>query len=231
MSAGCHSGRTPTLGNHFRSPPSADSSLQLLPTDEVTERTLNGDRVVKRALRHHTARIPRAPHPVPRIQRTTDVPPDDAPEGTEAEVASVIHGHGCKFCAGSAVDQRDAARIMAASGFAPLTPYPGSLAPWPFRCAERGRESTPRFASVRALGTRGKFCATRGVNLTEARARFRSQQGTKAEDPWQFRRRTDPDARITIGENRPRLPEYCEGRPRVARSPLRLTRRLQIPVH
>lgn len=67
-------------------------------------------------------------------------------------------GSGCGYCSGRHVDPQDAVIVMREAGFEPLTPYPGSLSPWPCECVTCGKQSSPWFASVKSQGTRCAYC-------------------------------------------------------------------------
>jgi hypothetical protein len=78
---------------------------------------------------------------------------------------SVLHGSGCRYCAGTAaVDPDEAADEMRAAGFEPSGPYPGAGEPWRCRCQKCGKEVTPRLSSVRR-GFGCKYCV--GNALTD----------------------------------------------------------------
>lgn len=106
----------------------------------------------------------------------------------------VRRGRGaCGYCAGKLVDAGEAIEIMRDSGFKPLVTYPGSLDPWRSECLKCGRESTPRFASVKAQGTRCTYCQGARVDPTEA-AEFMRDAGLDplgpypgASTPWSCR--------------------------------------------
>jgi len=96
----------------------------------------------------------------------------------------VRQGRGaCGYCAGKLVDASEAIEIMRDSGFRPLVAYPGSLDPWRSECLKCGRESTPRFASVKAQGTRCAYCQGARVDPTEA-AEFMRGAGLDPLEPY-----------------------------------------------
>ncbi|MER5866678.1 hypothetical protein [Kitasatospora sp. NPDC002040] len=56
--------------------------------------------------------------------------------------ASVSQGSGCRYCGRHTVVPAEAAEFMLSRGLEPLTPYPGSILPWPCRCTECGTTTT-----------------------------------------------------------------------------------------
>jgi hypothetical protein len=55
---------------------------------------------------------------------------------------------GCRWCAGVAVDQDEAAEVMRSAGLEPLISYPGRHSPWPSKCRKCGRTVSPRYGAV-----------------------------------------------------------------------------------
>ena len=81
---------------------------------------------------------------------------------TSPTYSNVFKGTGCKFCAGRAVEPRDAVAGMKARGFKTLEPFPGATNPWRVRCLTCKREFTTYFHSLNT--NKGcKYCS--GVAL------------------------------------------------------------------
>ena len=78
----------------------------------------------------------------------------------------------CRFCAGQAVDPEQAADLMRAAGFEPLTPYERATAPWRCRCTRCGNEVSPSYNTVQQ-GGRCAFCVGNKVNPQQAAALMR----------------------------------------------------------
>lgn len=65
---------------------------------------------------------------------------------------------GCKYCSGRATDVSNVVALMREAGFEPLTPFVAANDPWLCRCLKCGRESLPRWATVRN-GHGCRWCA------------------------------------------------------------------------
>ncbi len=62
---------------------------------------------------------------------------------------SLKNRHGaCAYCAGKRVDPAVAFGKMVARGFIPSVEFPGSLQPWPGRCAKCNRRNAPTYSDV-----------------------------------------------------------------------------------
>ena len=79
----------------------------------------------------------------------------------------VLSGSGCKFCAGRAVDPKDAEEVMISLGYVPLEPYPGALIGWKCKCIVCGKTSHPQYGSAKSKKTGCRYCMTTGINLNE----------------------------------------------------------------
>jgi hypothetical protein len=80
-------------------------------------------------------------------------------------LSGVREGKGCMYCAQkNPSTPEEAIAAMRAGGFEPLTRYSGrSKEPWPSRCLECGRTSTPSLATTRK-GHGCRFCAPYGID-------------------------------------------------------------------
>lgn len=81
-------------------------------------------------------------------------------------LSGVREGKGCMYCSQmNPSTPEEAVAAMLAGGFEPLTSYSGrSKEPWPSRCHECRRISTPSLATTRK-GHRCRFCAPYGIDL------------------------------------------------------------------
>ena len=71
---------------------------------------------------------------------------------------SVMSGQGaCKFCAGRAVDENFAEKVMKESGFTVCEPFPGSVVGWKSICNKCNRKVSPTYGNVRQ-GAGCKYC-------------------------------------------------------------------------
>jgi hypothetical protein len=71
---------------------------------------------------------------------------------------------GCKYCAGNAIDERDAIAIMLASDLEPLEPYKKSHAKWKSKCLKCGKIVYPRLNGISAGQGGCVFCFPAGIN-------------------------------------------------------------------
>jgi len=76
---------------------------------------------------------------------------------------SVKIGHGCKYCAGRAVDPKDAVASMKERGFKTLEPFPGATNLWKVQCVSCKRKFAVKFHSLNR-GRGCKYCAGRAVD-------------------------------------------------------------------
>jgi recombinational DNA repair protein (RecF pathway) len=65
---------------------------------------------------------------------------------------------GCKYCAGKALTEGDAKKILEDRGFKPVEPYPGSQMPWRMLHLKCGMEVSPRLNSLRYASGGGDGC-------------------------------------------------------------------------
>jgi DNA-directed RNA polymerase subunit RPC12/RpoP len=107
--------------------------------------------------------------------------------------SGVRSGKGCRYCSGVAVVPAEAEVIMRKHDFEPLTPYPGSLTPWPCKCLKCGKKSKPSFAMVNSQGTRCRYCQRIAVDPKDAE-RIMREGGfiplipyPGADSPWRCR--------------------------------------------
>lgn len=75
-------------------------------------------------------------------------------------------GRSCRYCAGKAVNEQKAEKLMKNAGLTPLAPYPGALAPWPSKCGTCGNTTNPSYSTVR-MGGRCVFCYPGGVDYKQ----------------------------------------------------------------
>ena len=79
----------------------------------------------------------------------------------------------CGYCAGRSIDADEAVRVMRASNFEPLAPFPGSRKPWPVQCTVCGRAFSTLYSSV-ASGRGCRYCKHVMVDADEAADLMRS---------------------------------------------------------
>ncbi len=72
---------------------------------------------------------------------------------------------GCKYCAGNAVDPKDAVEVMKSAKLIPLEPYRSSKTPWKCKCVKCGNVVTPAYAGIVAGQGGCVFCYPAGINL------------------------------------------------------------------
>ena len=86
---------------------------------------------------------------------------------SNAYLASMLEGFGCKHCSGLVVNPLDAEKVMIKAKLKPLIPYPGSGVPWKSLCVKCKNEVNPRYSTVR-VGIGGcKYCATHGYDFAK----------------------------------------------------------------
>lgn len=90
--------------------------------------------------------------------------------------ASVQQGqNGCKYCAGAAVDVKDAEALFAKLGIKTLEPFPGGTKPWKSIHLKCGREIFPRYSALRAGHGPCAYCAGTFVDSVEAVELYRKR--------------------------------------------------------
>jgi hypothetical protein len=90
--------------------------------------------------------------------------------------ASVQQGqNGCKYCAGTAVDEKDAIALFVKLGIKTLEPFPGGTKPWKSIHIKCGREVSPTYSNLRAGHGPCRYCAGTFVDASEAINLYRSR--------------------------------------------------------
>jgi hypothetical protein len=90
--------------------------------------------------------------------------------------ASVQQGqNGCKYCAGAAVDEKDAISLFEKMGLKVLEPFPGATKPWRSKHLKCGREVSPRYSGLKAGQGPCRYCAGLYVDPIEAIELYRSR--------------------------------------------------------
>lgn len=85
-------------------------------------------------------------------------------KNTSPSLSSVIGGGGCKWCAGSIVEEKDAIALMLSKGYKPLVPYKSSHTRWKCQHLECGNIVYPQFANIQ-IGHGGcKKCRAFSIN-------------------------------------------------------------------
>jgi hypothetical protein len=96
----------------------------------------------------------------------------------------VLNGTSCKYCAGRAVDEADAVRIMEAADLVPLEPFPGTQVPWRCRCSKCDREVQPRYGGVVAGQGGCRWCAPNAPVDVEQAAVVMATAGLEVLSPY-----------------------------------------------
>ncbi len=86
---------------------------------------------------------------------------------SNAYLASMLAGFGCKHCSGLIVNPLEAEKLMLKSNLKPLVPYPGSGVPWKCLCLKCNNEVFPRYSTVRVRIGGCKYCATHGFDFSK----------------------------------------------------------------
>ena len=86
---------------------------------------------------------------------------------SNAYLASMLAGFGCKHCSGLIVNPLEAEKLMLKSNLKPLVPYPGSGVPWKCLCLKCKNEVFPRYSTVRVRIGGCKYCATHGFDFSK----------------------------------------------------------------
>jgi Zn finger protein HypA/HybF involved in hydrogenase expression len=86
---------------------------------------------------------------------------------SNAYLASMLAGFGCKHCSGLIVNPLEAEQLMLKSNLKPLVPYPGSGVPWKCLCLKCKKEVFPRYSTVRVRIGGCKYCATHGFDFSK----------------------------------------------------------------
>lgn len=68
-------------------------------------------------------------------------------------------GSGCKYCAKTYVDPKEAAAFMLSKGLKPKEKYKGALSPWKSECLTCGKVVTPTYSNVRTGHSGCRHCA------------------------------------------------------------------------
>jgi hypothetical protein len=90
--------------------------------------------------------------------------------------ASVQQGqNGCKYCAGAAVDIKDAKALFVKMGLKPIEKFQGASKPWKSIHIKCGREVSPRYSGLRAGQGPCAYCAGLFVDPEEALELYRSR--------------------------------------------------------
>ena len=77
-------------------------------------------------------------------------------------------GAGCKYCAGKAVDPKDAERLMRKRGLIPQVPYERHNKKWHCKCKKCGRDVYPVYNSIQQGRGGCKYCAKVWVDEIDA---------------------------------------------------------------
>jgi len=105
---------------------------------------------------------------------------------------NIAKGTGCKFCAGRAVEHKDAVKRMSARGFKTFGQFPGSNNPWKVQCVACKRKFSTYFYSSNDM-TECKFCTGTVVDESITKpvlAKFKLtplEEFPGAKAPWKLR--------------------------------------------
>lgn len=79
-----------------------------------------------------------------------------------------LNKSGCKYCAGKAVDEKDALTLMKINNLKPLEPYRGNKHPWKSIHIPCGKQVAPRYNALQKGQGPCKYCAKVSVHPTDA---------------------------------------------------------------
>jgi hypothetical protein len=91
---------------------------------------------------------------------------------------------GCKFCAGRAIDERDAVKFFKSKGLKPIEKFAGNKHPWRSIHLECGREVSPSYQAIHDKGQGVcKYCSRKAVHPDDA-ARVFLENNLKPLEPY-----------------------------------------------
>ena len=79
--------------------------------------------------------------------------------------ADAAAGHGCVYCTGNKIDEKDAIEIMLKSQLKPLEPYKSALLKWKCECLKCGKIVYPQYSGVQSGQGGCRYCAIQGINM------------------------------------------------------------------
>ena len=79
--------------------------------------------------------------------------------------ADATRGHGCIYCAGNKVDEKDAIELMLSVDLKPLVPFTSALTKWECECLKCNKTVYPKYASIQSGQFGCRFCAAKGINM------------------------------------------------------------------
>lgn len=109
------------------------------------------------------------------------------------EYANIRGGSSCRYCAGVAVDAKEAVALFKKRGLTPLGPYPGGRAPWKCRCNVCKKIVYPQYTTVATRNSGCVYCAGGKVDPKDAITLMKKNNLTPlvkfpgAKQPWKCR--------------------------------------------